>query len=1008
MGVQTSSLFDRIRIDGNPVANPDSVIVCGHARFTLLTARLIRMEWSTTGAFEDRATYAFPNRYAERPEFSSTVQGGNAEIRTEAFILRYTEDGQPFSAGNLNIQLAGGQRWVPGMPNPGDLRGSRRTVDQCAGAAPLSDGLLSRDGWTLVDDSGLPRWDVDQTWLEARPESHLQDWYFFAYGHDYKAALKDYVRFGGPIPLVPRYVLGTWWSRFWAYRDEDLKQLVNDFAKNDVPLDVLVVDMDWHTTDGWTGYTWNRELFPDPEGFLAWVHAQGVFSTFNLHPAMGVQHYEAAYPEFARRMGIDPSTREGVRFNATDKAFVQHYFELLHHPMEEQGVDFWWVDWQQGESTDIKNLDPLPWLNHLHFRDSMRRGKRSMLYSRWGGLGNHRYPIGFSGDSFATWDALRFQPYYTATAANVGYGWWSHDIGGHFGATEPELYARWVQFGAVSPCLRLHSTKDPLAERRPWAMPPDVYEAAKAAIQFRYRLLPYLYSAARAASEQGLSLCYPMYYEAPEAEDAYLARDQYFLGEQVIAAPITRPADPKTHLATVDVWLPEGSWVDYNTLKSYMGPRWIRTYGDLNCIPLFVKAGAILPMAKDLKRTRNFDGSEIVLELFPGADGAFTLYEDDGLTDAYQRGEYETTRISTIRKADGAVVITIDPAEGRCPTLPARRSFEMHLRGVTRPETIQVNGVKQPDWTYARSEAVIAIKNADRRGGIEVRITGIEPASAPAVCEPFIHVVDYDLFQDTRNHLGALVIVPTADDEPYDVDIEWTLHRRGIIISAPMTLRNRTGRQIVYCPFADDGSSTSFRWSVSATATHGEIQYQSRDAYPSLNHWQSIVYNRDEQPLSIDKVCLQNGKINPDLPWQQVPTPSLLNLYQPFGMVFLEQERQRIQAGEPLEACVSTTLSVMVEQDGMLYVQSVGEHTAYLNGRKLTPNVAATPPMNLDPMFVSWMPPRTAGYAITLPKGENSLVIFSRPDTSLGWWGVGATLFDASGAIAVNYTSEKA
>ena len=182
---------------------------------------------------------------------------------------------------------------------------------------------------------------------------------------------------------------------------------------------------------------------------------------------------------------------EAIPFRITDKRFVKHYFELLHHPMERDGVDFWWMDWQQGEASEMEGLDPLPWLNHLHFPDSTRRGRRPMLYSRWGGLGNHRYPIGFSGDTYVAWPALQFQPYMTATASNVAYGWWSHDIGGHMGgATEPELYARWVQFGALSPCLRLHATKDPLAERRPWKYPHEVYEAARAAFHLRYQLVP--------------------------------------------------------------------------------------------------------------------------------------------------------------------------------------------------------------------------------------------------------------------------------------------------------------------------------------------------------------------------------------------------------------------------------------------------------------------------------------------------------------------------------------
>ncbi len=826
--MKTSPFFERVRMTSEPVAHPQSAIICGHARFTLLTSRLIRLEWSASAQFEDRATFAFPTRHADPPPHSCDQHGDQFLVKTGALSLRYSDDGSPFNSGNLSIELdLNGQpvRWTPGMVNLGNLRGTRRTLDGCAGAASLQEGLLSRDGWSLFDDSGTPVWDTEGLWVEPRRDDTAQDWYFFGYGHDYKRALADYVRFGGAIPLIPRFVLGGWWSRFWAYSAQDLLDLIAEFEAHDVPLDVLVVDMDWHTPDAWTGYTWNRQLFPDPEGFFSQVHELGLHATLNLHPAQGVQKHEAIYPQFAGMLGLDPASGDAVAFRPADKTFMQHYFELLHHPMEEQGVDFWWLDWQQGESTEIKGLDPLPWLNHLHFRDSTRRGTRPMLYSRWGGLGNHRYPIGFSGDTYATWDALRFQTYMTPTAANVAYGWWSHDIGGHFWATNPELYARWVQFGAVSPCLRLHSTKDPLAERRPWAFPAPVYAAAKAAFQFRYQLLPYLYSAARAAGQQGLSLSLPMYYEYPEAEDAYLAREQYFLGDQMIVAPVAHPADPATGLADVDVWLPEGTWIDYTTLETHGGARWLRLQVGLDRIPMFVRAGAIIPLAPKLKRTRDFDGSHLILTVFPGADGRFELYEDDGASGAYAQGEYETTAIrSTVR--DGALAIQIDAAQGRCAVLPERRAIALHVRGILKPGSVQINGADADNWSYdpAARDLLIRLDDTDRRQPLNVVIHAddldtVQPldATTPVVSTPFVHVVDYTMFEDARQQLGAVVIVPPASGAAFDAEIRWELDKDGATTTRSATLKACTERQIATCPFADDGSLRAFRWRVAVT-----------------------------------------------------------------------------------------------------------------------------------------------------------------------------------------------
>ncbi len=1011
MQTHADAFFDRIKMQSHPAARAGSTVVCGQARLTVLTPRLIRLEWADDGRFEDRATFAFPSRDAETPAFSHRVDADGLMVETAFLRLRYTEDGQPFHGGNLSISVEVQGKtveWQPGLVNLGNLRGTQRTLDQVAGATALEEGLVSRDGWSLFDDSGSVVWDAEQIWVEARPDEHRQDWYFFGYGHDYKAALREYLHFGGAIPLVPRYVLGNWWSRFWAYSADDLKQLVGDFQAHDIPLDVLVVDMDWHTPDGWTGYSWNRNLFPDPEAFLAWVHSQNLYATLNLHPAEGVLRHEDAYPEFARRLGQDPADGLPIPFRGADKAFIQGYFELLHHPMENQGVDFWWIDWQQGNSTEVKNLDPLPWLNHLHFHDATRRGTRPMLYSRWGGLGNHRYPIGFSGDTYSTWSSLAFLPYFTATAANVGYGWWSHDIGGHFGAAEPELYARWVQFGAVSPCLRLHSTKDPLAERRPWGFPDPVYEAAKAAMQFRYQLLPYLYSAARQASERGLSLSYPMYYDYPDSEDAYLARGQYFLGDQLIAAPIVSPADPATGLATIDVWVPDGQWFEFTTLESFTGPRWVRLHGDLNRIPMLIKAGGIVPMASGLMQTKAFDGSHIILTLFPGADGRFELYEDDGTTTAYQQGEYEMTLVTLKVPTPEAVSITIAAAQGLCPILPARRTFELKLRAVGQPESVSVNGADAHDWTYdaETGDLWLTLKDISRREAqyVRVQVVGRERVTQVET-EPFLTCMDYTLFDDARQKLGTLVIVPPAADVAFDADVEWRLHRNGTVVATiPVTLQGVLGRQIVDCPFSDDGSCTTFCWSVSASvAWRGHVtryDHNSQAAYPSLSRWQTLIYNPLQTPLALADLLSADNTPNPALDWQtaQQTVESTVNIVQPYGVILLEQERQRMTGGEPLEACLTATFVSEHTQAAILYLQAVGAVRVILNGIELTA-VDPVTHVQLQPMFYSWMPTQRHYYAVSLPSGSSRLVVFTQPDRSSGWWGVGATLLDSSGSV---------
>ncbi len=541
--VQTLSPAD------NPVADAKAVVTVGNARFTILTPQLIRMEWSADGKFEDHASFVFLNRRMPVPKFSESHSGegslgsaGAITIKTDALVLTYTPSGDgQFTAQSLSIELTvDGKKvvWHPGDTDPENLEGTTRTLDGARGSKtgePIGQGLVSRSGWALVDDSTRPLFDSSDfrfiegekspwPWVILRPANEKPgsyvDWYFFGYGHDYARALGDYVRVAGRIPLPPRFAFGAWWSRYWAYSDQELDELIKGFRENDTPLDVLVIDMDWHMnheqleamgehdqsgeTLGWSGYTWNKMLFPDPDDFLKKIHEEGPKATLNLHPASGVEPFEAAYPAMARAMGIDPATKKYVPFDPTNKLWAANYFNLVLHPLEKQGIDFWWLDWQQWPNTKLPGVNNTWWLNYVHFTDQQREGKRPLMFHRWGGLGNHRYQIGFSGDTISVWDSLAFQPWFTATAANVGYAFWSHDIGGHMpGAVDPELFTRWVQFGAFSPILRTHTTKNPDSERRIWAYPEPYSAILRTAFQLRSAMQPYIYTEARRTYDTG-------------------------------------------------------------------------------------------------------------------------------------------------------------------------------------------------------------------------------------------------------------------------------------------------------------------------------------------------------------------------------------------------------------------------------------------------------------------------------------------------------------------------
>jgi alpha-glucosidase (family GH31 glycosyl hydrolase) len=762
----------------DPVADPKAVVVVGKARFTVLTPELIRMEWAADGKFEDHASFVFLNRRLPVPKFdrSESDRGRRVTIKTSALTLIYSpgagrksnQDGR-FTPENLTIELTVNGKpvvWHPGLSDDENLQGTTRTLDGALGEKtkePIEQGLVSRSGWAVVDDSSRPLFDSadfsfkdgDKSawpWVMERPAGERQDWYFFGYGHDYRKVLGDYVRVAGRIPLPPRFAFGAWWSRYWAYSDQEIEEIIRGFHENDVPLDVFVIDMDWHISNdqlkaagqedqsgerlGWTGYTWNKVLFPDPDQFLAKLHADGLKTSLNLHPASGVQPWEQAYPAMAKAMGIDPAMKKYVPFDITDKNFATNYMNLLHHPLEKQGIDFWWLDWQQKLVTKMAGVNPTWWLNYVHFTDQQREGNRPLLFHRWGGLGNHRYQIGFSGDTVSVWPSLAFQPWFTATAANVGYAYWSHDIGGHMpGAVDPELFTRWVQFGAFSPILRTHTTKNPDSERRIWAYPEPYSAILRATFQLRYALQPYIYTEARRTYDTGVAFFRPLYYDWPEAPEAYASKGEYLFGDQMLVAPVVAAADKATGLATEKVWLPEGDWIEWPTGKQFNGPTTVERDFSIEQTPVYMKAGAIVPMQPPMRYTGEKPVDPLIVNVWPlkpGASSSYSVYEDSGVSVEYQQGVFARTPIKASQEGD-LLRVEIGPLEGSYPGMLKTRRYELRLPADWPPASVMVNGAAiehavptgEGGWSYTGNTLTtvipVAAGSVDEKVTVEVR-----------------------------------------------------------------------------------------------------------------------------------------------------------------------------------------------------------------------------------------------------------------------------------------------
>lgn len=738
-----------------PKASPKAVVQDGCARFTVLRPEMIRIEYSPKGVFEDNATFTVVNRQLPVPKYSKTDDGKYVTITTDALSLRYRKGSNPLSEpaspANLSVTMSVDGNpvvWYPGLKDPQNLKGTYRTLDGNNGddyRSRLEDGLISRSGWAVINDSpSFERADGSRSlalvpdsggidWAAPRADADALDLYFLGYGHNYKKALYDFTLIAGKIPLPPDYVLGYWYSKYDNYSADDFRNIVKSMRDNDINADVLILDMDWHWNGeqevsggrgGWTGWSWNTNLIPDPEGLLADIHKGGLRAALNLHPADGVAAHEDQYKAVAEAMGLDAGSAETIPWMLEDRKFAKAFFDHVIRPLEKQGVDFWWLDWQQHLTNPrLAGLGETMWCNHVFFNDMKknRPDRRPVIFHRWGGLGSHRYQIGFSGDTYINFPTLAFEPYFTATASNVGYGYWGHDLGGHminyYEPNDPELLLRWMQFGVFTPIFRTHATKGGHIERRIWTY--DNFPMINQTVKLRYALFPYLYTMARKAYDTGVGLCRPMYYEYPETAEAYEREGQYFFGDDILVAPVVEPS--VDGVSKKEIWFPEGKWWSVAHGKLIDGGTVRSLDYTLDQIPYFYRQGAVIVKNPPEVKHVTERPDALVLDIVAGADGACEFYEDAGDNADYAT-KYATTSISHKQRGRKAEY-TIAPRKGAYEGMPLSRSYKMRIFNTPRPVRAKEGGRSlQPSYDASSRCTIVDVPSSPCDKGVKVTV----------------------------------------------------------------------------------------------------------------------------------------------------------------------------------------------------------------------------------------------------------------------------------------------
>ena len=693
-------------------------------RITILSERLVRLEYNKDGQFFDDLTELVRNRDFDIPEFKVNQDDKYLEITTKYFMLKYVKE-KPFEGLNIEIYLLNTDKiWNVKSKEVRNFNTSGQgfILDK----ADYQKGLYSVDGFVTLDDNASMIINQDG-FLTPNVENRF-DKYVFMYRRDFGMCLKDYFTLTGYPPLIPRYALGNWWNKSEIYNFMDVSNLLSKFNREDIPLAVVLLDEFWHLKDARdldkykTGFTFNRNLFSDPVYFTNFLHERGVKLGLNINPAEGIMPHEDAYDMIASQLGLnDKST---IPFNAFDKNILQIYLHQLIEPLEQKGIDFFWVSYD--DAKDILTKRALSYY-HYYYADRFDN-KRGFILSSNGNVNAHQYTALDGGRTLVSWEVLNEIPFFDAAAANKGLLWWSHDIGGYMGGVEDaELYMRYVQMGVYSPLLRLSSKRGKYYKREPWKWDVKTLKIVKDYLQMRHRLIPYLYTEGYKYHQTGKPLIEPLYYQNPEIYDEPKYKNEYYFGSELLVCPITKQKDTVMNRTVKDVFLPEGVWYDFKTGKKFLGDkRYVVFYKDED-YPVFAKSGSIVPLGnfyENINDTRPPESMEI--HIFPGKSNIYNLYEDDGESKLYEKGYYLISSIDYNYLQNNFTVI-IRPIEGKSGIIPEYRDYKIRFRNTRKAEQVvayQDNEIFPSESYVLDTDFVVEVKHVKTSSQLSINCKG--------------------------------------------------------------------------------------------------------------------------------------------------------------------------------------------------------------------------------------------------------------------------------------------
>jgi alpha-D-xyloside xylohydrolase len=573
--------------------------------------------------------------------------------------------------------------------------------------------------------------------------------YYFVYGPTLDKVVGGYRRITGPAPMIPRWALGLWQSRQRYETAKASLDVVDGFRSRGIPFDNIVQDWFYWKEDSWGSHEFDKTRFPDPDGWVRAIHekhARLMISVWGkFYP--GTKNFEAMRSQgFLYGLNLTEGLRDWVGdggypytfYDAFNPEAGKLFWSQMEQSLFRKKVDAWWLDAPEPDLLPTPTLDGQR--THMHptalgsgsrmlnayslmNSQTVYQGQRSVapdqrvfILTRSAFAGNQHYGAAvWSGDITSTWTALRMQIPAGLGLSVSGIPYWTMDIGGfsvpaRFAAEHPtaedaeewrELNARWFQFGTFVPLLRVHGEAP---KREMWELGGEKHPAYQAELKFdriRYRLLPYMYSLAGAVTHEGGTIMRPLVMDFRADAKARDTTDQYLFGPAFLVSPVTA-----YKARSRAVYLPRAaSWYDFWTGTNVTGGQTIDVPAPYDSMPIHVKAGSIIPTGPEIAYTDEKPADPIVLWIYAGADGQFTLYEDDGVTYGYEKGAF--ARIP-IRWNEAARTLTIAKREGSFAGMQKERTFDVVL--VSKAKLVGFSFAPKADKSVRYDGAPVELK----------------------------------------------------------------------------------------------------------------------------------------------------------------------------------------------------------------------------------------------------------------------------------------------------------